>query len=226
MALLKSSITGAWMRCRLFVLLFAVVLFCSFRTFSEEKPAKKKTVYDFSLVDMDGKVASLSSYKGKLLLIVNLASQSVYNSQIAALSELEKTYSPQGLVVLGVPSADFGGEELKDAAAIRKYYSDVAHAEFPVFASATLTGVHAIPLYQFLCDPKQSVPGGDIHWNFTKFLIDREGKPLARYEVAVDPADIEFHVKIESALAGKLKPQKSGRGEKDGASDDDDDDGD
>jgi glutathione peroxidase len=209
---------------RLFVLFLTAALAIGFRTSSEELPAKK-TAYDFSLVDLDGKVVPLSNYKGKILLIVNLASQSVYNSQIAALSELQKTYASQGLIVLGIPSADFGAEELKDPAAMRKYYSDVAHAEFTVFASAALTGVNAIPLYQFLCDTKQSVPGGDIHWNFTKFLIDRQGKPLARYEVAVDPADLDFHVTIESALAGKLKPPKpSGKSESESASDDDDDD--
>jgi glutathione peroxidase len=210
---------------RLFLMLIVAVFCCGFRTFSEEKPVKK-TVYDFSLVDMDGKVVPLSTYKGKVLLIVNLASQSVYNSQIAALNDLEKTYGPQGLVVVGIPSGDFGNQELKDSAAMRKYYTDVAHAGFPVFASATITGVHAIPLFQFLCDPKASIPGGDIHWNYTKFLIGRDGTPLARYEVAVDPAEIDFHVNVESALAGKLKPHAaSGKGQgEDAAGDDDDDD--
>jgi glutathione peroxidase len=211
------------MRYRLFLFILVASLACDLRAFSDESP--KKTVYDYSLVDMEGKVVPLSNYKGKLLLIVNLASQSTYNSQIAALNDLEKTYGSEGLVVLGIPSADFGGQELKDSAAVRKYYADVAHAGFPVYASATVTGVHAIPLYQFLCDPKQSVPGGDLHWNYTKFLIARDGKPLARYEVAVDPADIDFHVTIESALAGKLKPKTgSGDGDKSGAGDDDDDD--
>jgi len=207
---------------RLFVLQLAAVFSCRCSTFAAEKTVKK-TVYDFSLIDMDGKVVPLSNFKGKVLLVVNLASQSVYNIQIAALNDLEKSYSAQGLVILGIPSADFGAEELKDPAAMRKYYADVAHAGFSVFASTTIAGVHAIPLYRFLCDPKQGVPGGDIHWNFTKFLIDREGKPLARYEVDVDPADIDFHVTIESALAGKLKPQTSGKDKKENASDDDDD---
>ncbi|HUB53138.1 MAG TPA: glutathione peroxidase [Terracidiphilus sp.] len=180
-------------------------------------------MYDFSLVDQDGKVVSLSTYKGKLLLIVNLASQSIYSNQIAALNELQKTYGSQGLQVIGIPSPDFGGEELKDPTAMRKYYSDTAHAEFPVFASATLSGVNEIPLYQFLCDPKQSLSGGEIRWNFTKFLIDREGHPLARYELEVDPADIEFHVNIEEALAGKLKKQTA-KDKTESASDDDDDD--
>ncbi len=208
---------------RAFVLL-AAFLVCGLPALAEEA-ASKQTVYDFSLVDQDGKVVPLSTYKGKLLLIVNLASQSVYSNQIAALNELEKTYAAQGLQVIGIPSSDFGGEELKDPAALRKYYADTVHANFPVFASATITGVNAIPLYQFLCNPKQSVPGGEIRWNFTKFLIGRDGKPLARYEVAIDPADIDFHVTIESALDGKFKPQsaeKSGQDNQSGDRDDDD----
>lgn len=209
---------------RLLALLLAVPLSCALPASSEGPPAKK-TVYDFSLVDQNGKVVPLSDYKGKLLLIVNVASQSIYNTQIAALNDLEKSYGSQGLVVLGIPSPDFGAEELRNPAEVRKYYSDVAHAAFPVFASATVTGVHAIPLYQFLCDAKESLPGGDVHWNFTKFLISREGMPIARYEVDVDPADIDFHVTIESALIGKLKPQtSSGKSEQGGSRDADDND--
>jgi glutathione peroxidase len=207
---------------RHFFLVFLTAILSWSSCNAQTKPVKK-TVYDFSLIDMDGKVVPLSNYKGKVLLIVNLASQSVFNDQIAALNDLEKTYSAQGLVVLGIPSADFGNQELKDPVALHKYYADVAHAQFSVFTGAKLIGVHAIPLYQFLCDPKQSIPGGDIHWNYTKFLIDREGKPLARYEVDVDPAKNDFHVKIESALAGKLKPQESGKEKKDQPTDDDDD---
>jgi glutathione peroxidase len=195
------------MNCRSFLFCLAALIACAVPAMPKEPAAASKTIYDFSLVDQDGKVVPLSTYKGKLLLIVNLASQSVYKSQISALNELAKSYSARGLVVLGIPSPDFGGEELKDPAALRKYYADTEHVDFPVFASATITGVNAIPLYQFLCDPKQSVPGGDIRWNYTKFLIDREGKPLARYEVDVDPADIDFHVTIEQALDGKLKKQ-------------------
>lgn len=224
MPTLETLIIRPGIHRRFSVALLALSLVCGLRSSSEEQTGKQ-TVYDFSLVDAAGKVVPLSNYKGKLLLIVNLASQSTYSSQIAALNELQKSYAAQGLVVLGIPSAEFGGEELKDPAAVRKYYSETAHAEFPVFSSATITGANAIPLYQFLSDPKQSVPGGDIHWNFTKFLIDRQGKPLARYEVSVDPADIDFHVTIETALAGKLKRQtSSGKSEGDSAGGDDDDD--
>jgi glutathione peroxidase len=191
-------------------LAFVLVLFAACAFAFPGQPQVKQTVYDFSLVDLDGKVVPLSAYKGKLLLIVNLASQSVFHDQIAALNDLEKSYAADGLVILGIPSSDFGNQELTDPAALRKYYADSAHAAFPVFARASLTGPNEIPLYQFLCDPKQSVPGGDIHWNFSKFLIDRKGEPLARYEAGDDPAELDFHVAIEKALAGKLEKQKGG----------------
>lgn len=193
----------------------------------QKKPAPKprKTVYDYSLVDLDGKETPLSSYKGKLLLIVNLASLSIYHDQIDALNELQKTYGDKGLVVIGIPSPDFGGEELKDPAALRTYYRQTAHAGFAIFASASLRGVNQIPLYRFLTDAKQGLPGGDIHWNFTKFLVDREGVPLARFEVHEDPADMGFHVTIENALDGKLKKKsEADKGDKGAEGDDSDDD--
>jgi glutathione peroxidase len=189
-----------------------------------EEPKSKQSVYNFSLVDLDGKVVPLSTYKGKLLLIVNLASQSAFHDQIAALSDLAKTYAADGLVVIGIPSSDFGEQELKDPAALRKYYIDTEHVTFPVFARASLHGASTIPLYQFLCDPKDGLPGGEIHWNFSKFIIDREGKPLARYEAAEDPADLDFHVLIETALAGKMKKQSGKPKGETAAGDDDDDD--
>lgn len=178
-----------------------------------KKPvAAKQSVYDFSLVDMNGKVVPLSTYKGKVLLIVNLASQSFYSTQIAALDDLQKTYGARGLQVIGIPSGDFGNEELKDPAAMRAYYTETEKVGFPVFAKATITGINAIPLYQYLCDPRQSVPGGALRWNYTKFLIGRDGHPLARYELDTDPANIDFHVSIETALNGKSIMDSSGGG--------------
>jgi len=170
-----------------------IVLTCALHAFPKEE-AQKQTVYDFSLVDINGKTVPLSTYKGKILLIVNLASQSTYRDQIAALNDLEKNYAAEGLVVIGIPSSDFGGKELTDITALREYYTNTVHVAFPLFAPAKLHGVNTIPLFAFLCDPKASVPGGDLHWNFTKFIIDREGKPLARFEVSEDPADVSFRV--------------------------------
>jgi glutathione peroxidase len=220
---------GSRVKHSFFVLIFVSLVACALLALAEDPktqpPKSKKTAYDYSLVDLDGKEIPLSSFKGKLLLIVNLASQSIYRDQIDALNELQKTYADQGLIVIGVPSADFGGEELKDSEALRKYYRETAHASFQVFASASLRGVNEIPLYRFLTDAKQSLPGGDIHWNFTKFLVDRQGSPLARYEVDEDPADVGFHVTVENALAGKLKKKgQSAKDDKAGGEDDSDDD--
>ena len=234
-----NAIMQSWMKRNFLILLLAVLSVCGLPAAGGKQKAEsqkaekqktdaakpKKTIYDYSLVDLDGKETPLSSFKGKLLLIVNLASQSIYRDQIDALNELQKTYADKGLVVLGIPSIDFGGEELKDPAAVRKYYRETAHVTFPVFASASLRGAGEIPLYRFLADPKQSLPGGDIHWNFTKFLVDREGKPLARFEVQEDPADVDFHVTIENALAGKLKKKgEPGKDDKAAGDDSDDDD--
>jgi glutathione peroxidase len=190
-------------------------------------PPAPKTIYDYSLVGIDGKVVPLSIYKGKVLLIVNLASQSMYKNQLKALDELQKTYADKGLVLIGIPSGDFGAEELADNAAIQHYYQDSAHVTFPIYGKASLRGKDAIPLAHFLTDPKESVPGGDIHWNFTKFLIDRNGKPVLRFEVDSDPADPEFHVKVEQVLDGTFKKKEAHgkEGAKPAADDDDDGDG-
>jgi glutathione peroxidase len=235
-----NAIMQSRMKRNFLILLLAVLSVCGVPAAGERQKAEnqkadkqktdatkaKKTIYDYSLVDLDGKVTPLTSFKGKLLLIVNLASQSTYHDQIEALAELQKIYADQGLVVIGIPSADFGGEELKDPAARRKYYRETAHVTFPIFTCASLRGVNEIPLYRFLTDPKQGLPGGDIHWNFTKFLVDREGLPLARYEVDEDPADVDFHVTIESALAGKLKKKGESAKEDKALGDDDSDDDD
>jgi glutathione peroxidase len=204
------------LRCCIIPVLLAFA-FASAAGLARSSPSKEN-VYDFSLVDQNGKVVPLANYKGKVLLIVNLASQSFYSTQIAALNELQQEYGPQGLQVLGIPSADFGGEELKDPAAMRAYYAATAHANFPVFASAIVTGVQAIPLFQYLCDPREGISGGDLRWSYTKFLIGRDGEPLARYEVAVNPSDVDFHVAVEKALTGTFKPEK----EKDAVADNSD----
>jgi glutathione peroxidase len=188
-------------------------------------PAKHRTVYDYSLVGLDGKEVSLSTYKGKVLLIVNLASQSVYKNQIQELEDLQKSYADKGLVLVGIPSGDFGGQELADNIAIQHYYQDTEHLNFPVFSKASLRGKDSIPLVQFLTDPKEGAGGGEIHWNFTKFVVDRQGQPVLRFEADSDPSDPEFRVKLEQVLNGTYK-KKEAAGKKDSQpADDDDDDG-
>jgi len=187
-------------------------------------PDAHKSVYDYSLVDLAGKEVPLSSYKGKVLLIVNLASQSIYNTQISALEKLQKDYSDKGLVVIGIPSADFGSQELADNTAIQHYYTDKEHVSFQVFSKASLRGKDSIPLVHLLTDTKEGAGGGDIHWNFTKFLVDRQGRPVLRFETDSDPSDSEFRVALEKVLNGTYKKKEPGA--KDGNSPPADDDGD
>ena len=186
--------------------------------------APTKTIYDYSLVGLDGKEISLSTYKGKVLLIVNLASQSIYKNQIAALETLQKDYAAKGLVVVGIPSGDFGSEELADNAAIQHYYLDTEHVTFPVFSKSSLRGKDALPLVHFLTDPKAGTGGGDIHWNFTKFVVDREGHPVIRLEAGSDPADPDFRVTLEQVLNGGYKKKDAPVKDPGGQSNDSDDD--
>jgi glutathione peroxidase len=189
-------------------------------------PTAHKTVYDYSLVALDGKDVSLAAYKGKVLLIVNLASQSIYENQISALEDLQKLYEDKGLVVVGIPCGDFGGQELADDKAIRGFYIDVQHVNFQVFAKASLRGKESIPLVHFLTDTKEGTGGGDIHWNFTKFLVDRQGQPAVRFEADSDPADPEFRVTLEQVLNGTFKKKDASKSDSGPPVDaDDDDDG-
>jgi glutathione peroxidase len=206
--------------------LAALLLSSQFACGHGAETARHKSIYDYSLVALDGKVVSLSAYKGKVVLIVNLASKSIFKDQVVALNDLQKTYSAKGLVILGIPSSDFGAEEATDNAAIEKYYHDTAHAAFSVFSKACVRGNDEIPLVHFLTDPKEGTGGGDIHWNFTKFLVDREGKPVMRFESDSDPSDPEFRVKLEQVLDGTFK--KKGADSKDSKApggDEDEDDG-
>jgi glutathione peroxidase len=168
--------------------------------------AAEKTVYDCSLVGLDGKEVPLSSFKGKVLLIVNLASQSIFKDQIPLLEELQKTYKDQGLVVIGVPSNDFGAQEPGTDADVQKTYSNGFHLSFPVFARASVRGKDQAALYAFLTSNKKGPTAGEVHWSFTKFVVDRSGKVLVRFEPHVAPNSPELQATLEDVLAGKFKP--------------------
>src|ERR1700687_1487497 len=135
-----------------------------------------KTLYDYSLVAFDGKESPLSTFRGKVLLVVNLASQSIFKEQILQLEELQKKYKDQGLIVLGVPCNDFGAQEPGTDAEIQKRYTNEFHLSFPVFARASVRGKDQAALYGFLTKDKQGPTGGDVHWSYTKFVVDRSGK--------------------------------------------------
>ena len=176
--------------------------------------AAEKTVYDCSLVGFDGMEVPLSTFKGKVLLIVNLASQSIFKDQIPLLEELQKTYKDKGLVVIGVPSNDFGAQEPGSDADVQKTYSSDFHLSFPVFARASVRGKDQAALYAFLTSNKKGPTAGDVHWSYTKFVVDRNGKVVARFEPHVAPNSPELQMTLEQVLEGKFKPPaQKGNGE-------------
>jgi glutathione peroxidase len=172
--------------------------------YAAEKPAK--TVYDYSLLEISGKEVSLSAYKGKVLVIVNLATQSIFSEQNAMLGDLQKTYKDQGLVVLGIPSNDFGALEPGTDAEVEKAYGKDHQLIFPAFARVSVRGKDQAPLYAFLTGDKKAATGEDVHWSYTKFVVDRTGKVVARFEPHILPNAPEVRATIEDVLAGKFKP--------------------
>jgi glutathione peroxidase len=161
------------------------------------------TVLDFIPLSIDGKPVPLASYRGKVLLIVNVASHSVFTEQYQNLEVLYQKYKDQGLVILAFPSDDFGKEEPGANGEIKAFVAEKYKVTFPLFAKVSLAGEHMAPLYEFLTDKANSSTGGPIHWNFTKFLVDREGKVAGRFEPDVTPDSPELAVAIEKALHGE-----------------------
>jgi glutathione peroxidase len=175
------------------------------------------SVLDYIPLSIDGKPVPLSTYRGKVLLIVNVASHSIFTPQYEGLQVLYAKYEGQGLVVLAFPSDDFGKEEPDGNDAIKQFAAKYK-VTFPMFAKLSLAGDHMSPLYQFLSD-KQANPttGGPIRWNFTKFLADRDGKIVQRFEPDVTPDSPELASAIEKALRGdKDKNDKDKNDKKDG----------
>jgi glutathione peroxidase len=160
-----------------------------------------KSVYDFTLKSIDGQPVSLSVYRGKVLLLVNVASKCGYTPQYAGLESLYEKYKDRGLVIVGIPANNFAGQEPGTNAEIKKFCSNRYNVSFPMMSKVSVLGADETPLYVFLTD-KTIHPqiGGDIKWNFTKFLFDRNGKPTARFEPAVTPDSPQVIAAIESAL--------------------------
>ncbi|MDZ7627399.1 MAG: glutathione peroxidase [Parvularculaceae bacterium] len=140
------------------------------------------TVYDFSARRLDGTDESLSAYKGKALLIVNVASKCGFTPQYEGLQKLYEANKAKGLEVLGFPCNQFGAQEPGDEKAIEQFCSLTYGVTFPMFAKVDVNGEAAHPLYKFLKTEKKGLAGSEaIKWNFTKFLVDREGEVVARF---------------------------------------------
>jgi len=153
------------------------------------------TVYDFQARTIDGREVSLESFRGKVLLIVNVASRCGFTPQYRGLQELYDRHKKEGLEVLGFPCNQFGRQEPGKESDIQSFCDLQYGVQFPMFSKVDVNGPAAHPLYEFL---KHTKPGfllsKRIKWNFTKFLVDRSGKPIKRYSPQTTPSSIEADV--------------------------------
>jgi len=173
-----------------------------------EKPAVKSESADasyvlgFTLKDIDGKDQDLAQYKGKVVLMVNVASQCGYTPQYEGLQKLYASKKDSGLVILGFPANNFGSQEPGTNAEIKKFCSSKYSVTFPMFEKISVKGDDTHPLYKKLAEQPKPV-GGEPGWNFTKFLVDKSGHVVARYDSKVKPDAKELTAKIDELLAAK-----------------------
>jgi glutathione peroxidase len=160
------------------------------------------SIYDIPVKDIDGTVTNLSGYQGRVLLIVNVASKCGYTPQYKALEATYKKYSDQGLVILGFPCNQFGGQEPGSDEVIKEFCTSKYFITFPLFDKIEVNGANRHPLYNLLVGENSPFPG-DIKWNFTKFVIGKDGKILNRFDSKVTPDSPEVTAAIEAALAAK-----------------------
>ena len=153
------------------------------------------SVYDFTANTIDGQSTKLDAYKGKTLLIVNVASKCGFTPQYKGLEALYKKYKDKGLVILGFPCDQFGHQEPGEEAQIKDFCSLTYGVDFPMFAKIKVNGDDAHPLYKFLKNEEKGILGTTaIKWNFTKFLVDKTGKVLKRYGSMDTPESIDKDV--------------------------------
>lgn len=153
------------------------------------------SVYDFTARDIDGRERSLAEFGGKVLLIVNTASQCGFTGQYKGLEALHRKYAAKGVEVLGFPCNQFGKQEPGNSDEIKNFCSLTYDVTFPMFAKIDVNGANTHPLYQYLEREKRGVLGSkSIKWNFTKFLVGRDGAVLARFGPTMTPEAIERHI--------------------------------
>jgi glutathione peroxidase len=163
--------------------------------------AQSKSIYDFTMKSIDGQQVSLGSYSGKVVLLVNVASKCGFTPQYAGLEALYTKYKDKVLVIVGIPANNFMSQEPGTDAEIKTFCTNKYNVTFPMMSKISVKGDDKTPLYVFLTG-KDTDPqfGGDIKWNFTKFLFDRSGKPVARFEPNVTPDSPQVTAAIEAAL--------------------------
>lgn len=161
-------------------------------------------VLNFTMNSIDGKTVNLSKYQGKVVLMVNVASECGYTPQYEGLQELHKRYAAKGLSILGFPANDFGAQEPGTNAEISNFCKKNYGVEFDMFSKIVVNGAGQAPLYKFLTS-KDTNPrfAGQVGWNFEKFLVGRDGQVMARFMSDVEPLSREMLGAIENALAQK-----------------------
>ena len=176
-------------------LLFAVSLMINLA-------AHAGSIYDIPVKNIDGQPTTLSAYKGKVMLIVNVASRCGFTPQYTALEATYNKFSDQGLVILGFPCNQFGGQEPGSDAEIKQFCTSKFAVTFPLFDKIEVNGANRHPLYEQLAGKDSPFPG-NIGWNFTKFLIGKDGQILNRFDSKTKPDSPEVTAAIEAALAAK-----------------------
>jgi glutathione peroxidase len=167
-----------------------------------QKPEATPSIYGFTMQDIDGRDVDLASYRGKVLLIVNVASRCGFTPQYAGLEKLYKQYRDRGFVVLGFPANNFLWQEPGTGLEIKSFCSTQYGVTFPMFAKISVKGKDQHPLYGYLTGKRTNPDhAGAISWNFNKFLIDRKGQIVGRFGSRTKPESIEVTTAIEKALA-------------------------
>ncbi|MGJ5814288.1 glutathione peroxidase [Paludibaculum fermentans] len=154
------------------------------------------SIYDFTMNSIDGKSTPLKSYEGKVVLVVNVASKCGFTPQYTGLENLYQKYHSKGFVIVGVPANNFGGQEPGTDEEIKTFCSRNYNVTFPIMSKVSVKGADMTPLYQYLTAAK----GGDVKWNFTKFLVGKDGKVIERFESKVAPESPELTAAVEKAL--------------------------
>lgn len=197
---MKAKLTSAFALAVVFAALFALSLL-SRTSVASSNGEKMNSIYDFSLKDIDHKEVNLSQYRGKVVLVVNVASRCGYTPQYEGLQKVYLKYKDRGFVILGFPANNFMAQEPGTDEEIKTFCSAKYNVTFPIFSKISVKGDDIHPLYKFLTS-KETDPefGGDIKWNFSKFLVDKTGKIIARFEPKVTPESDPVIQAIEKAL--------------------------
>jgi glutathione peroxidase len=158
------------------------------------------SIYNFTLPSIDGKPMPLSDFKGKVILMVNVASRCGFTPQYSGLEALYEKYKDQGFVIVGFPANNFGAQEPGTNAEIKTFCSRKYSVTFPMYAKVSVKGADQTPLYTYLTKEADPSHTGDIKWNFTKFLVDRNGNVVQRFEPEVTPDSPQVVSAVEKLL--------------------------